>query len=101
MVDNVSWSIPSVGMARDRFQLVDDIAATFEVERDDLLVVSLSMRLCCLLIDRQRASSKGLFCGGILCLKLRNGAIVSGDENQVRYSYSCEEVTSLRFASPQ
>ncbi|KIM32154.1 hypothetical protein M408DRAFT_214618 [Serendipita vermifera MAFF 305830] len=60
--------------------LVDDIAATFEVERDDLLV---------------RASSKGLFCGGILCLKLRNGAIVSGDENQPTMIPSGDDIEEM------
>ncbi|KAG8815452.1 endodeoxyribonuclease [Serendipita sp. 399] len=47
--------------------MVDDLAATFAVTRDELFV---------------RASSKGIFCGSALSLRLEDGTVIAGNDCQ-------------------
>ncbi|KAF7983768.1 hypothetical protein HWV62_18968 [Athelia sp. TMB] len=63
-------------------QLIDDLAATFELERSDLNVVSFSsLFLCQASREEQRASSKGLVCGGGLVMRLKCGDVTYANES--------------------
>ena len=71
-------------------KLVDDLAATFELERSDLNVVSVcvivlttNQPLIPPSIETQRASSKGLVCGGGLAIHLTEGEIVYANDSEV------------------
>ncbi|CCA67136.1 related to Spo11-Coprinopsis cinerea [Serendipita indica DSM 11827] len=59
---------------------VDDLAATFGVERSALLV---------------RASSKGIFCGSVLSIRLVNGTVIQGNDDQATLTPAGEDVEEL------
>ncbi|PVG00950.1 DNA topoisomerase IV, alpha subunit [Serendipita vermifera] len=60
--------------------LVDDLAATLGVTRHDLNV---------------RASSKGLFCGSALSIRLRDNTMIAGHDNQAFQSPFGEDIEGL------
>lgn len=68
VVDDVYGLHPRHQRISDNSEAVDDLAATFGVERSALLV---------------RASSKGIFCGSVLSIRLVNGTVIQGNDDQV------------------
>ncbi|KAG8774083.1 endodeoxyribonuclease [Serendipita sp. 397] len=60
--------------------MVDDLAATFAVTRDELFV---------------RASSKGVFCGSVLSLRLESGTVIAGNDRQPTIIPSGDDIQEL------
>ena len=70
-------------------QLIDDLAATFQLDRSDLNVVRYSYKYCSL-CDKfswaslfQRAASKGLVCGAGLVMHLVSDEVVYVNDSEV------------------
>ena len=66
-------------------RLVDDIAATMNLSRSDLWVVSLLLSSCDIASPSvgKRASAKGLFCGSALTLRMKSGDVIGGMRSEV------------------
>jgi len=71
-----------------RWQLVDDIAATFELDRSDLNIVSpFTLPPDNPYVQLQRSSSKGLICGSGISINLVSGDVIKCNDTEVHLVY--------------